>query len=445
MDEDEPEVLFVACHHCREIVTPEIGLDIIGRLTTGYGSDPAITALVDQYEIWVAPVCNPDGLEYVWNVNNLWRKNRKDFGNGEFGVDLNRNYDLNWQSLCGASNNPTSNVYRGPSPQSEAEVQTIVGLSQARNFAKVMDFHSYGQEVLQGYNCAAMPSLIDTWIDNEAAALANPISFNTRDPSADGEHYQWQIKASTAYAFLAETHTSFQPTHPSALTEAAAVWPMNLAFLQRPLPLVGHVTDASTGAPVAAGVSIVGLTWSNGETRRSEPQYGRYHLNLPAGTHQVQFDAPGYAPQTVTVTTTGNGTTVQDVMLMQGGPFALAAFTSGGGVGDFTMDLYNLPPGTGVGFTLFSLQTAQPVGTGGLFGLAPDLLTIESLVSPPGPTNPLHWSQPFVPGVFPLGPLTLPPGTVQIPAGTRVDGVAIAATPAYLQLLAQSSVVRLTF
>lgn len=445
VDEDEPEVLFVSCHHCREIVTPEIALDIIARLTTGYGNDPTITALVDQYEIWVAPVCNPDGLEYVWNVNNLWRKNRKDFGNGQFGVDLNRNYDLNWQALCGASNSPSSNVYRGPAPGSEEETQTIVGLSQARNFAKVMDFHSYGQEVLQTYNCAPLPPTIESWIDNEAVALANTASYATRDPSADGEHYQWQIKTSTSYAFLTETHTVFQPTYASALAEVASVWPLNLAFLQRPIPLVGHVTDSQTGAPVAAQVSIVGVTWSNGETRRSEPQFGRYHLHLPAGTHQVTFDAPGYVSQTVSVTVTANGTTVQDVMLTAGGPFTFVASTSGGGVGDFSMDLYNLPTGTEVGFTLFSLQTSQPVGTGNLFGIVPDLLTFDSLLSPPGPTNPLHWSQPFVPGVFPLGTFTLPPGAVQVPAGTQVDGVAIAAAPFYLQLLGQSQVVRLTF
>ena len=40
-----------------------------------------------------APIWNPDGYEYVWDVNNMWRTNRKPAGSS-FGIDLNRNYDV---------------------------------------------------------------------------------------------------------------------------------------------------------------------------------------------------------------------------------------------------------------------------------------------------------------------------------------------------------------
>jgi len=444
-DEDEPEVLFVGCHHCREVVTPEICLDIINRLLTGYGSDPTITALVNDNEIWIAPVWNPDGLEYVWNTNNLWRKNRKPVGSGEFGVDLNRNYDLNWQALCGASNNPSSNTYSGPAPESEEETQTMVGFARARRFAKVMDFHSFGQEILQTYNCAPLPAGLEGWIDNEAVVLANTIGWNTRDPSADGEHYQWELKEITSYSFLAETHTTFQPPHASALAEAATAWTLNLAFLQKSIPVMGHVTDAATGNPVAAQVTVAGLNFMNGETRFAESAFGRYHLFLPDGTHQLLFDAPGYLQATATVTVVANTTTTQDVAMTQGGPFTLAFTTTGNGVGDVSLDLFNIPIGTAVGLTVFSLQTTQPVGSGNIYGIAPDTLTLTSPLSPPAATNPLHWLAPWVPGIYPLGTFVGAPGTVQFPAGTEVDGMGVAFTPLYAQLLATTPVIRVTF
>ena len=40
------------------------------------------------------PVVNPDGLVWTWEVDRMWRKNRRDNG-GSFGVDLNRNFDAN--------------------------------------------------------------------------------------------------------------------------------------------------------------------------------------------------------------------------------------------------------------------------------------------------------------------------------------------------------------
>ena len=37
--------------------------------------------MVDGNEIWIAPVWNPDGYEYVFTTqDNLWRKNRRVFG-----------------------------------------------------------------------------------------------------------------------------------------------------------------------------------------------------------------------------------------------------------------------------------------------------------------------------------------------------------------------------
>jgi hypothetical protein len=122
-------------------------------------------------------------------------------------------------------------------------------------------------------------------------------------PSADGAHQQWQFGRMGAYAFLIETHTEFQPAYESAVAEAGLVWPGILAVLDRPIPVQGHVTDAVTGAPLAAKIDLVNVTFTNGETNASGGQYGAYHLFLPPGSYHVRFSRSGYdtviAPVTV--------------------------------------------------------------------------------------------------------------------------------------------------
>jgi murein tripeptide amidase MpaA len=208
-DEDEPTFLMVSGHHSREIVTPVLALYAVDRLTALYGADPAVTRIVDENEIWIAPVWNPDGYDYVFNRDNLWRKNRRVFPMG-IGVDLNRNYPFGWHNPCSGSNQPSSNKYKGPEPASEAETKTMIAWSRDRHFAKVLDYHSSGREVLHGYVCWSHP--LDFYLQQSAASLSMASGYGgrIRPPSADGEHFEWQLAVRGALAFLTETHIEHQ-------------------------------------------------------------------------------------------------------------------------------------------------------------------------------------------------------------------------------------------
>jgi carboxypeptidase T len=314
LDEDEPAMLVATTHHAREISTPVIALEAAARLTAGYGVDEQITNAVNAHEIWIAPVWNPDGYNYVFTANNLWRKNRRVFSNG-VGVDQNRNYPQAWSSSCAGSTSVSSETYKGPSAGSEAETRTMITWSESERFAKVIDYHSYGREVLYAYRCLSHP--FTAWMQQEAAALSQASGYggHTRVPSAEGEHQQWQFAKLGAYAFLIETHTEFQPSYDSALAEAAMVWPGILSVLERPISVSGHVTDATTGAPLAAKVELLGVAFSNGETNSSGGVFGKYYLFLPAGTYNVRFSRDGYAPVVRTVAVTATSAEVVDVQL----------------------------------------------------------------------------------------------------------------------------------
>ena len=160
---EEPEVLYLALHHAREIITPEILLYFMHYLVDRYGTDPEVTYLVNNHQLWLVPIVNPDGYAYVFtgsdpgNPNDplWWRKNKRDNnGNGQFdpdwdGVDLNRNYGFQWgYDNLGSSPNPGAQTYRGTGPFSEPETQAIRDLVEAHNFVISLSYHSYGEMFL---------------------------------------------------------------------------------------------------------------------------------------------------------------------------------------------------------------------------------------------------------------------------------------------------------
>jgi hypothetical protein len=161
VDEAEPEVLIVGCHHARELMSVEIPLYVMRRLLDG-GSDPVLASLVAGREIWIIPIVNPDGHVYVeehsgGQSNGWWRKNRRPNGDGTFGVDLNRNYGYLWgYDDIGSSPTTASETYRGTGPFSEPETAAIRDFMAARHFTTSLSFHSYGSLVLYPWGYAPL-------------------------------------------------------------------------------------------------------------------------------------------------------------------------------------------------------------------------------------------------------------------------------------------------
>lgn len=148
-EEEEAEALFLGCHHAREWIAVEVPLYLAKHLLEQYGSDPKVKTLVDNAEIWIVPIVNPDGLEYSIHGYRYWRKNRRFNADGSYGVDLNRNYGYNWGlDDEGSSPDPNSAVYRGPAPFSEPETQIIRDLVGAHDFESLVSYHNYSQIII---------------------------------------------------------------------------------------------------------------------------------------------------------------------------------------------------------------------------------------------------------------------------------------------------------
>lgn len=313
LEEKEPATLVVSTHHAREIVTPVIAIHAIDRLVNGYGTDPALTALVDENEIWIAPVWNPDGYVYVFEVDNFWRKNRRSVAGGT-GIDLNRNYPFGWAGPCPGSSSPPSATYRGPSPASEVETQTLMALSRDQHFGKVLDFHSSGREVVWGFGCMSHP--LDAYWEEQAWMLAHAVGYqgDHRPAIAGGEQFQWQLVDMGALAFLIETHVQFQPAFSSAVLEAERVWP-GIRWMLEQNPLAwGTVTDAATGYPLEVTIRHVSNPALLGVAYASNGDAGSYYGWLPHIPLTLEFSADGYETRTLTLDPEA-GTERRDVAL----------------------------------------------------------------------------------------------------------------------------------
>lgn len=158
----KPGVFYHSLIHAREWITAPVVLYLATHLVENYDTDPCVQALVDQTDFYLAPCVNPDGYEHTWSTYRMWRKNRKNNGDGTYGVDLNRNFGYQWGAIPGggSSGSTNSDTYRGPSPFSELETQAIRDFVLAHpNITAYMDYHSYSQLLMWpwGYTPSLTP------------------------------------------------------------------------------------------------------------------------------------------------------------------------------------------------------------------------------------------------------------------------------------------------
>ena len=162
-DQDKPEILFSSLHHAREPMSLSQLIFQMWYLLENYGTDDRVTYLLDNTEIYFIPCLNPDG--YIFNEiagpdgGALWRKNRRDNGNGIFGVDLNRNYGYEW-GFDDQGSSPDSNraTYRGPAPFSEPETQAIRDFTLEHEFQIAINNHSFGNLLIYPFGFSDSPT-----------------------------------------------------------------------------------------------------------------------------------------------------------------------------------------------------------------------------------------------------------------------------------------------
>ena len=154
-DGRRPAVLYSSTQHAREWISTEVNRRLMNHYIDQWrANNRQVRKLLQTTELWFVLVANPDGYQYTFEHERLWRKNLRDNnGDGQTqvgdGVDPNRNFPNHWgYDEEGSSAIQSSDTYRGPSPTSEPETQAMVGLLDRIGFAFQVNWHSAGQWLL---------------------------------------------------------------------------------------------------------------------------------------------------------------------------------------------------------------------------------------------------------------------------------------------------------
>ena len=79
---DKPALYLQSTVHAREWLATTSLLWTAKKLAEGYGNDTVLTAVLDELDVFVVPLVNVDGFKYTHDRDRLWRKNRRDNGDG---------------------------------------------------------------------------------------------------------------------------------------------------------------------------------------------------------------------------------------------------------------------------------------------------------------------------------------------------------------------------
>lgn len=297
-EEDEPEFRYISTLHGDEKIGTELCLYLIDKLLDEYGTTPRITNLINDTEIWILPLANPDG----WVAHQRFNA---------FGVDLNRNFPDFPGDFTGTLFNEALDV-----SNKQVEVQHIAAWSAEQSFVLSANFHSGALVVNYPYDFSpGIPSGTPAIAPDDAllAAMATEYAIHNapmlNNPSFPGGttngsdwfaitggmqdwHYRY-LGCIDMTIELSNIKTPASNTIPQFWTENEEAM---LSYMEEIHQGVrGIVADRNTGDPLWTQVNVN----TNTQPVFSDPDVGDYYRLLLPGTYNFLFFATGYIPYAV--------------------------------------------------------------------------------------------------------------------------------------------------
>ncbi|MCP4582933.1 MAG: hypothetical protein GY839_15085 [candidate division Zixibacteria bacterium] len=314
-EEDEPEVMYSSSMHGNETTGYVLMLRMIDYLLSNYGTDAQITYLLDNSEIWINPLANPDGTYAGGNhtVNDATRSNSN-------GVDLNRNF---------------ADPDDGPHPDGYAwqpETIAMMDFFDVQSFVISANMHG-GVEVLNypWDTWARLHPDNNWWIDvcreyADSAQANSPSGYMTYLNNGITNGYAWYPVSGGRQDYINYwrgcREVTLELSDDYILPEylLPEYWDYNRGALMTYMEqafygIRGIVTDSETGLPIQATISVIGHDADSSEVY-TDPDIGDYHRMIEAGTYSLRFTSLGYIQQTVTgITAIDRNTIIVNVAL----------------------------------------------------------------------------------------------------------------------------------
>jgi hypothetical protein len=323
LDEDEPEVLLASTMHGDETVGYVTLLRLAQTLLSEYGQAPAVTELVDEVELWVMPLLNPDGTYFGSNDSvGLAIRNYTEPSGAEAWVDPNRNFP-----------DPAYGAHPDGLPWWK-ETSTLMSFFESRQFVLAANFHGGAELVNYPWDHKPTAHPDELWFIERSRDYAEqcqsngPPKYMRDEQNGISNGYAWyQVTGSMQDYQLYFERTRALTIELSSEKNPPASWLDGYWVANRDalFGLVGSslrgvrgLVRDPLGAPLTAKVSVVGLDVAAEHSELyTDPELGNYHRLLLPGSYTLEFTALGYVSQRLGPIAVGPGPATRLDVVMQ--------------------------------------------------------------------------------------------------------------------------------
>jgi len=295
--DNEPEFYYMGQIHGNELVTSILMLHLIDDLLQSYGSDPRINNIIDEIDIYINPLDNPDGLYAGGNntVNGATRSNAN-------SVDLNRNFPC---------------FEDGPHPDgNEYQVETLLQMDFAaeHNFVMSANLHSGAEVVNYPWDTWSTLHTDDDWWQMishtyaDVAQATSPASYFNGFNDGITNGYQWYTTAGNHqdymnwYEHCREITLEFSDVQMLNANQLLDHYDWNreslLRYMEESLFGIRGIVNNAGWFPQSSMITILDHDMDHSEVY-SDQTSENYHRPIYPGTYDMQFSSWGFASQII--------------------------------------------------------------------------------------------------------------------------------------------------
>ncbi|MBC8312656.1 MAG: carboxypeptidase regulatory-like domain-containing protein [Candidatus Cloacimonetes bacterium] len=296
--EDEPEFMYTATMHGDELVGYILMLRLIDYILTNYTIDPRVANLVNNAEIWINPLANPDGTYAGGNssVNGATRYNAN-------YVDLNRNYPDPQDG-----SHPDGNSW-------QPETTAMMDLANAHNFVLSSNLHSGAEVVNYPWDTWSQLAADDDWWQEVSHTYADAVHNNAPSNYMDGfdngitNGYDWYTinggRQDYMNYFQGCREMTLELSNEKMLpaSQLNAHWNYNqeafLLYMEECLYGIRGIVTNESGQPLDATITIIDHDFDNSEVF-TDSEIGDFHRMIAPGTYDISVSSYSYISETIT-------------------------------------------------------------------------------------------------------------------------------------------------